>query len=87
MKKLIMAFAIAGVATSAFAAKVAGVDIKDTASVDGTELVLNGAGLRKKYIIADVYASLSLRYDYETDPAADAENEDTTLVVGIGAEF
>ena len=57
MKKLIMAFAIAGVATSAFAAKVAGVDIKDTASVDGTELVLNGAGLRKKYIIADVYVA------------------------------
>jgi hypothetical protein len=38
-------------------------------------------------IIADVYASLSLRYDYETDPAAGAENEDTTLVIGVGAEF
>jgi hypothetical protein len=38
-------------------------------------------------IIDDVYASISLRYDYETDPAAGAENEDTTLVIGVGAEF
>jgi len=38
-------------------------------------------------IIDDIYASLSLRYDYETDPAADAENSDTTLVIGVGAEF
>jgi len=38
-------------------------------------------------IIDDVYASVSLRYDYETDPALGAENEDTTLVVGVGAEF
>lgn len=38
-------------------------------------------------IIDDVYASLSLRYDYETDPAAGAENDDTTLVIGVGAEF
>jgi len=38
-------------------------------------------------IIDDVYASISLRYDYESDPAADAENSDTTLAIGIGAEF
>ena len=38
-------------------------------------------------IIDDVYASLSLRYDYETDPSAGAENDDTTLVIGVGAEF
>jgi len=38
-------------------------------------------------IIDDIYASVSLRYDYETDPAAGAENEDTTLVIGVGAEF
>ena len=38
-------------------------------------------------IIDDVYASLSLRYDYETDPAIGAENEDTTLVIGVGSEF
>jgi hypothetical protein len=38
-------------------------------------------------IIDGVYTSVSLRYDYETDPAAGAENEDTTLVIGVGAEF
>ena len=38
-------------------------------------------------IIDDIYASLSLRYDYETDPATGAENQDTTLVIGVGAEF
>jgi putative salt-induced outer membrane protein YdiY len=38
-------------------------------------------------IIDDVYATVSLRYDYETDPAEGAENDDTTLVIGVGAEF
>lgn len=38
-------------------------------------------------IIDDVYANISLRYDYETDPAEGAENDDSTLVVGIGAKF
>jgi len=38
-------------------------------------------------IIDDVYTSVSLRYDYETDPAVGAEHEDTTLVIGVGAEF
>ena len=38
-------------------------------------------------LIDDIYANVSLRYDYETEPAADAENEDTTFVFGIGAEF
>ena len=38
-------------------------------------------------IIDDVYASLSLRYDYESDPAIGAENDDTTLVIGVGAKF
>jgi len=38
-------------------------------------------------IIDDVYAAVSLRYDYETDPAPDANKSDTTLVIGVGAEF
>jgi hypothetical protein len=38
-------------------------------------------------IIDDIYASLSLRYDYETEPAVDANKSDTTLVIGVGAEF
>lgn len=38
-------------------------------------------------IIDDVYTNVSLRYDYETEPADGAENQDTTFVFGIGAEF
>lgn len=38
-------------------------------------------------LFADVYANVSLRYDYETEPAEGAENDDSTFVVGIGAEF
>jgi putative salt-induced outer membrane protein YdiY len=38
-------------------------------------------------IIDDVYANLSLRYDYETDPSENSENDDSTLVIGVGAEF
>lgn len=38
-------------------------------------------------IIDDVYTSISLRYDYETEPAVDAKNQDTTLLIGVGAKF
>ena len=38
-------------------------------------------------IIKDVYTTVSLRYDYETEPAAGAENQDTTFVFGVGAKF
>lgn len=38
-------------------------------------------------MISDIYAKISLRYDYETDPAAGASKDDTTLAIGIGAEF
>jgi putative salt-induced outer membrane protein YdiY len=38
-------------------------------------------------VIGSVYTSVSLRYDYETEPAPGAESYDTTLAVGIGAEF
>ncbi|MBT8054171.1 MAG: DUF481 domain-containing protein, partial [Gammaproteobacteria bacterium] len=34
-----------------------------------------------------VYTSISFRYDYETDPAAGKKKYDTTLAVGIGADF
>lgn len=43
-------------------------------------------GLRTE-LFADVYADVSIRYDYETEPADGANNEDTTLTIGIGAEF
>ena len=38
-------------------------------------------------IISDIYAKISLRYDYETQPAAGASKDDTTLAIGVGAEF
>lgn len=38
-------------------------------------------------IISDVYTNISLRYDYETEPSLGAENDDTTLVFGVGAKF
>jgi hypothetical protein len=38
-------------------------------------------------IYKDIYTSLSLRYDYETEPAADTESYDTTLAIGVGATF
>jgi putative salt-induced outer membrane protein YdiY len=38
-------------------------------------------------LLKDIYANVSLRYDYETDPALGAENKDSTLVFGVGAEF
>lgn len=38
-------------------------------------------------ILASIYASVSLRYDYETEPAEGKKSYDTTLAVGLGAEF
>ena len=38
-------------------------------------------------IYKDIYSSVSLRYDYETEPAVGAKNHDTTLAVGLGAKF
>ena len=38
-------------------------------------------------VYKDVYLNTSLRYDYETEPAQGAENEDTTFVFGVGAKF
>ena len=38
-------------------------------------------------IVSDVYASISYRYDYESEPAAGTEDYDSTLAIGIGAAF
>lgn len=38
-------------------------------------------------IIDDLYANVSLRYDYETEPAAGASEDDSTLQFGIGYTF
>lgn len=51
MRKLILAATLTLTAATAGAATVGGVNIADTASVNGQNLVLNGAGLRKKFVI------------------------------------
>lgn len=38
-------------------------------------------------IIDGVYTAVSLRYDYETEPAEGRKSYDTTLAIGVGAEF
>jgi hypothetical protein len=55
MKKLLAAAFALAVATPALARNVAGVEFPDSIDVGGQKLVLNGAGLRKKFIIK-VYA-------------------------------
>lgn len=51
MRKLILAAALTLAAVNAGAATVAGVKMEDTTTVGGQTLVLNGAALRKKFII------------------------------------
>ena len=55
MKKLLAAALALAVATPALARKIAGVEFADSIDVAGQKLALNGAGLRKKFIIK-VYA-------------------------------
>jgi hypothetical protein len=55
MKKLAVALALAALALPAHAAKVGGVEFPETVDVDGTKLTLNGAGVRKRFVIK-VYA-------------------------------
>lgn len=50
MRRLILAATLV-LAGAAGAATVAGVNIPDTADVNGQKLVLNGAGLRKKFVV------------------------------------
>ncbi len=38
-------------------------------------------------ILGNLYTSVSFRWDYETEPAAGTESYDTTLAIGVGAEF
>lgn len=38
-------------------------------------------------LISDLYANVSLRYDYETEPAPGASEDDSTLQVGLGYAF
>lgn len=38
-------------------------------------------------LVKDLYASVSLRYDYETEPAPGRSKDDSTLAVGVGYAF
>ncbi len=67
MKKLAAAALALVVATPALARKVAGVEFPDSIDVGGQKLALNGAGIRKKFIIK-VYAGGL----YLTQPSHDA---------------
>ncbi len=51
MRKLILAAALSLTAVTAGAASVAGVNLEDRVTVNNQNLVLNGAGLRKKFIV------------------------------------
>ena len=68
MRKLILAAALT-LATAAGAATVAGVNIADSADVNGQKLVLNGAGLRKKFVIK-VYTGALYLPSKQSNPAA-----------------
>ncbi len=55
MKSTAMALLLTAASLPALAAQVSGVKLDDSANVGGQQLVLNGAGLRTKFGLADVY--------------------------------
>lgn len=69
MKKLLLALVTLAVALPAHARKVAGVDFPDTIEVGGKTLKLNGAGLRKRFVI-QVYAGGLYLAEPSSDPDA-----------------
>lgn len=62
-------FAAALIATSAWAVEVAGIKLDDKATVGGRELVLNGAGLRTKFVFK-VYVGALYAAEKATVPTA-----------------
>jgi len=75
MKRWILVSAFLLLAASALpAAELAGVDMPDTVSVDGRQLVLNGMGLREKLWI-DVYVA-GLYLEHESSDAAEILDSD-----------
>ena len=51
MRKLVLAALLATTALTASAANVGGVNLEDRTTVNNQNLVLNGAGLRKKFVV------------------------------------
>jgi hypothetical protein len=60
MRNLILAAALTVTAVTASAATVAGAKIEDTVTVGGQNLVLNGAALRKKFVVKVYVGALYL---------------------------
>ncbi len=60
MRKTILAAALLAAATTAGAATVAGVKVDDSITVNNQKLVLNGAALRKKFVVKVYVGSLYL---------------------------
>jgi hypothetical protein len=56
-KRFAMALLLMLASTQALAATVSGVKLEDQVTVNGSSLVLNGAGLRTKYLLANVYVA------------------------------
>jgi hypothetical protein len=69
MRKFILAASLVLAGTVASAATVAGVNIADTTDVNGQKLVLNGAGLRKKFVVK-VYTGALYLPAKQANPAA-----------------
>ncbi len=70
MRNVVAAFALAALLSpSALAVEVAGVKVPDSVAVDGKVLRLNGAGVRKKFIVK-VYVGALYLAAASSDPAA-----------------
>lgn len=67
MKRFLSVLAVLSVAAFAVAGEAAGVNVPDTATVEGKTLKLNGVGLRKKMLFKVYVAAL-----YVENPSADA---------------
>ncbi|HEX8172818.1 MAG TPA: chalcone isomerase family protein [Thermoanaerobaculia bacterium] len=80
MRKLLLAATLL-LATTAGAATVAGAKIEDTASVSGHNLVLNGAGLRKKFVIKVYVGALYLPAKQSSPTAILAADQPRRMVM------
>ncbi|HUP60318.1 MAG TPA: chalcone isomerase family protein [Thermoanaerobaculia bacterium] len=69
MRKLILATTLVLAASTASAVTVAGANIEDSVSVNNQNLVLNGAGLRKKFVVK-VYVGALYLPSKQTNAAA-----------------
>lgn len=80
MKRLTLVFAtLLLLAAPAFARSVADVDVPETLSVEGKSLKLNGAGIRKKFIVKVYVGALYLESN-STDGAAILKGDGTWAV-------